>query len=92
MFRALYYYSPPGLVVNLDLYFPFPRMHTYYIGSPFPIVHANWSLVFRTFAAFSERLKTALILLYNNNNSSCSSNNSGALWIHNNAPEKQGSI
>ena len=37
------------------------------MGSPFPIVHAKWSLVFRSLASSSQRLKTPLSLVYNNN-------------------------
>ena len=43
-------------------------IHTSCIGSPFPTVLTKWSLVFRSFATFSLRLKTALILVYDTNN------------------------
>ena len=36
------------------------------MGSPFPAVHAKWSLIFRFFATSSQRLNTALSLVYNN--------------------------
>ena len=41
--------------------------HTSCMGSPFPMVHAKWSLVFLSSATFSQRLETALSLVYNNN-------------------------
>ena len=43
-------------------------LHTPCMGYPFPIVHAKWSRVFRSFATFYQRLKTALRLVYNNDN------------------------
>ena len=36
------------------------------VRSPFPIVHAKWSLVFRSFATSSQWLKTALNFVYKN--------------------------
>ena len=36
------------------------------MGSPFPIVHAKWSLEFRSFSTSSQRLKTASSLVYYN--------------------------
>ena len=40
------------------------------VGSPFPAVHAKWSLVSRSFAT-ALRLKTPLSFVYNNNNDDC---------------------
>ena len=37
------------------------------MGSPFPIVYAEWSFVCWFFATSSQRLKTALNFVYNNN-------------------------
>ena len=50
------------------------------VGYPFPIVSASWPLVFRSFATFSQRLKTALSLVYNNNNNN--NNNPSARQPH----------
>ena len=39
-----------------------------YIGSPFLIINAKWSLVFWYFATSSQRLITASSLVYSNDN------------------------
>ena len=46
------------------------RIHISCMGSSFPIVHAIYSLVFRTFATSMQWLMTAWSLVYNNKNTS----------------------
>ena len=57
------------LLIISPLLFPCSRypvldIHLVHV-SPFPIDHAEWSLVFRSFGTSSQRLKTALSLVYN---------------------------
>ena len=59
-------------------------MHTPCIWSPFPTVYAKWSLVFRSFATSSQRLKTALRLVYNNNNLSSQRLKTALRLVYNN--------